>query len=344
MYSKLRLAIIGCGAVAERGYLPALIGLESVEVTLLVDRNRFRAEGLARQYNVPYVAEDYTQHWDKVDAAIVALPHFLHAPVSIDLLTHGVHVLVEKPMALSVVECDAMIQAAEQGQAVLAVGLMRRFQRSVQFTKEILDAGLLGLIESFDIQEGFVYNWPVASNFFFRKETAGGGVLVDTGAHTLDTLLWWLGDVASFEYFDDNNGGVEADCELRLEMKSGARGIVKLSRTHNLRGTAVIRGASVTLEVAPHSNQVKVRPKGISFEIVGQVLLDSQQAQREQSYVDLLSASLADWVKAVRTGSFVTISGVEGLRSVALIEACYAQRQPLILPWMAPDILQGGEQ
>lgn len=336
----VRVAIIGCGAVTKQGHLPAASRVEDMQVILLVDKNRSRAEELARQYNVPHVAEDYRQVWDKADAAIVALPHNLHAPVSIDLLTHGIHVLVEKPMALSAAECDAMIQAAEQGQAILAVGLIRRFRWAPQFTKAILDTDLLGPVESFDIREGFVYNWPVASDFFFRKEAAGGGVLIDTGAHTLDALLWWLGDVASFEYFDDSYGGVEADCELHLVMKSGAKGIVKLSRTHNLRGTAIIRGAKATLEVPLHSNQVKLRPKGMGFEVSGDVLLDSQQTQREQSYIDLLSAQLTDWVSAIRHGNWPRVSGVEGRRSVALIEACYAQRKPLVLPWIAPDLVE----
>lgn len=119
-----RIAVNGCGAVTERGHLPAAARAEKVQVTLLVDKNRSRAEDLARQYKVPHVAEDYTQIWDKADAAIVALPHYLHAPVSIELLRAGCHVLVEKPMALSSGECDQMLEAARAGNAVLAVGLM----------------------------------------------------------------------------------------------------------------------------------------------------------------------------------------------------------------------------
>lgn len=337
---RISLAIIGCGAVTERGHLPAATRVENVQITLLVDKNRSRAEELARQYHVPHVAEDCTQVWDKVDAAIVALPHYLHAPVSIDLLERGLHVLVEKPMAISTTECDAMIRAAEQNEAVLAVGLTRRFLWSAQFTKAILDVGLLGTIESFDVREGFAYNWPVASDFFFRKEMAGGGVLIDTGVHTLDTLLWWLGDVASFEYLDDNYGGVEADCELHVVMDNGATGIVELSRTRHLRNTAIIRGKKGTLEIHLHTNKIRFRPRGVGFEAVGNVSPDSQRAQPEQSLVDLLSAQLADWVDAICNGNSPYVSGVEGRRSIALIEACYAQRKPLVPPWVVPDVVE----
>ncbi len=157
--------------------------------------------------------------------------------------------LVEKPMALTAAECDAMIAAAEEGGAVLAVGLMRRFLRSTRFVRHAVQTGLLGRIRRFDVREGIVYNWPVASDFFFRKETAGGGVLIDTGAHTLDSLLWWLGDVRSLDYFDDNYGGVEADCLLQLQMESGATGVVELSRTRKLRNTAIIEGDRASIEV-----------------------------------------------------------------------------------------------
>src|SRR6266511_3835968 len=102
----LRIGIIGCGAVTEFFHLRAAARVEEVRVTLLVDNNRSRAETLAHQHNVPYVAEDYSHVWDKADAAIVALPHCLHAPVSMDLLAHSVHVFVEKPMALTAEEAQ----------------------------------------------------------------------------------------------------------------------------------------------------------------------------------------------------------------------------------------------
>ncbi|MCX6022034.1 MAG: Gfo/Idh/MocA family oxidoreductase, partial [Chloroflexi bacterium] len=250
----LRVGIIGCGAVAEQGHLPAFAGFPNATVSVLVDRNLRRAGQLAAKFRVPVVCDDYTDALADMDAAIVALPHFLHAPVSIDLLKRGIHVLVEKPMALTAAECEAMNAAAEESGAVLAAGLMRRYIRLNRWVKDAIAAGRIGRVLSFDIREGFVYNWPVASDFFFRKEAAGGGVLMDTGAHTLDSLIWWLGDVDSVRYFDDSYGGVEADCEAHITMQSGATGIVELSRTRELRNTAIIRGEKGTLEVPFYHN------------------------------------------------------------------------------------------
>src|SRR5262245_15091863 len=109
----LSLAVVGCGAIAEFAHLPAAAGLDGLRVTALVDRDLGRAEALARRHGVPQAAAEPAQLDARPDAALVALPHHLHGPVSREFLRQGVHVLVEKPMALRLAECDAMIEAAE---------------------------------------------------------------------------------------------------------------------------------------------------------------------------------------------------------------------------------------
>lgn len=333
---KIRLVIIGCGAVAELGHIPVAAASDTVEVTTLVDKNQGRAENLAKKFGVPRASDDYTQIFDQVDAAIVALPHYLHAPVSIEFLKRGVHVLVEKPMALNVAECNAMIEAARQSGATLAVGIMRRFLLSYQFVKSAIDSDFLGRIKSFDIREGLIYRWPIASDFFFRKETAGGGVLVDTGAYTMDTVQWWFGNCKSLEYLDDNMGGVEANCEIHLKMENGVEGYIELSRTRNLRNTAIIRGEKGTIEVSLHTSSISIHPNGLSGKVVGNVLEAQTTASKGESLVDLLEAEIEDWVEAITAKREPRIPGEEGRKSVALIEACYKNRKPLELPWLSP--------
>ena len=333
--NPVRLAIVGCGAVTELYHLPAAQETDQVQVTVLVDRNLPRAQRLAEQYKVECVLDDYQAIDGKADAAIVALPHYLHAPVSVELLRQGIHVLVEKPMALTIEECDRMIEAARQSGAVLAVGLVRRFYAASRFVKQLLDEGWLGQIRSFDVREGAIYSWPVASDFFFRKEAAGGGVLVDTGAHTLDMLLWWLGDYENVEYYDDAMGGVEANCEIRLTLKNGAEGIVELSRTRDLRNTFCIKGERGTLEIGVGFNPtvcLELCDRSASLE--GRVL-----AQRfpQEGFLDVMRQQLDDFAQAVRGEGQPFVPGEEGRRSVALFEECYRVRQPLELPWLLPE-------
>lgn len=340
---RLSIAVVGCGAIAELQHLPCLVSRDDCQVAALVERNEARAERLAQRFEVPSVFTDYRHLLGlDIDAAIVALPNYLHAPVSIELLEAGIHVLVEKPMALSVAECDTMLEAAEAGQTVLAVGLMRRFSHAGRFAKWAIESGLLGRIISFDIQNGFVYTWPVTTDFFLRKEMAGGGVLMDLGIHALDQLLWWLGDVESFEYYDDNFGGVEADSKLQATLKSGANGIVELSRTRNLRETAIIRGERAELEVALVQNSVSLRCPDGDAGITGQATFLEQPPLPNQWFSDVIAAEHEDFLEAIRTGRPPTVPGIEARRSIALIEACYAERRPLKPPWveLQPILIQ----
>ena len=135
---SLAVALVGCGAVSEHSHLPALRKNPGYHLIAVVDSNRSRVEQLAARYQVGHALTDYKQLDDlQVDAAIVALPNYLHAPVTIDLLKRGIHVLVEKPMALTVAECDAMMETAARTQTTLAVGLMRRFFRSGQLASAL---------------------------------------------------------------------------------------------------------------------------------------------------------------------------------------------------------------
>ena len=325
---RIRVAIIGCGAVAEIVHLPALakIGLRPA---LLVDKNLHRAESLARQFQVPRCSDDYRAEWGEFDAAIVALPHHLHAPVGAELLSRGIHVLMEKPMAMTSAECLDMITAARQSASILAVGLVRRFLPAANWLKVALQANVLGKVETFDFQEGIVYNWPVASDFMFRNAT-GGGVLWDTGVHVLDLLLWWLGEVADFTYQEDSQGGVESDCEINLMLASGAKGFVALSRVRNLRNTAVIKGSRGEIEVSLFGNRLDANPASL---LEFKVNHWSQKYLRTRNRDKIFTLQLQDWLDAIVIKRKPFVSGEDAARSVALIEALSTSGQSLEHPW-----------
>ena len=332
---KLKLAIIGCGTITERAHLPVAASSDRFEVAMLVDKFLPRARQLAKSYDVMTTVDDYQEVIGKVDAAIVALPNYLHAPVTIDLLQHGVHVLVEKPMALRSSDCDKMIRASSNSGAVLAVGLVRRFYWTSQFVKQMVEEGFLGDILRFDFCEGFIFNWPVKGDFMFRKET-GGGALNSIGPHTLDLLLWWLGDYDSVEYYDDAMGGVEADCRLHLRLKNGAVGVVELSTIRNLRNTYIIYGERGTLEVGNSFNSlVRLKMKDQDIVFAGQIMRDGAV---DRSILDAFHRQLDDFAEAILSHREPFISGREGKRTVELVEACYALRQPLKQPWMVTGI------
>ena len=218
---------------------------------------------------------------------------------------------------------------------VLAVGLVRRFYPESVLVKRIIEAGRLGDVRHFEFCEGCVYDWPAASDFYLRPE-AGGGVLADTGAHVLDLLLWWLGDWSSVVYRDDAQGGVEADCELELDLSSGARGIVELSRTRNLSNLARIEGTDGSLEVSLDFWTPSLRLKGFAGCQTENGWFDYCWLNRP-TFADVVRWQLEDFVEAIRLGRSPRVPGTEGRKAIALIESCYASRQLLSQPWMLPE-------
>lgn len=329
---RVKLAIIGCGAVTEVSYLPAIARSDAVELVALVDKSVSRARQLAEPFGGGCTAlDDHRQIFDKAEAAIVAVPNSLHASVTMDLLGHGTHVLVEKPMALNSRDCEAMASAAAKADKVLALGMARRYCETYKFVKQALDRRLLGKIKSFDLREGRIFDWPVASDAMFRKDVTGGGVLMDIGVHVLDLLLWWFGNCEIMSYCDDSERGLEADCEVKLCFQEGVVGTVELSRTRNLRNTCVIEGEGGTLTVdAGFGTKAKLQLRGGQK---GQETFSGRVTPldpKEQPVPRAFRDQLENFALAVRTGSAPFVPGCQGTRTLRVIEACYAKRQPLV--------------
>jgi predicted dehydrogenase len=326
----IRLGVIGAGAAAEGIHLPALARVEGVETVAIVDPAADRLEHVKRTFGVPAGYRDYREAIPHIDAAILGIPHQYHAAVAIDLLEAGVHVLVEKPMALSTAECDAMIDASVRSGACLAVGLLRRFAPTLRYTRDVIESGMLGAIRSVDVREGAIFRWPVKSAAMFSPQS--GGVLADIGSHVLDLLLWWFGDVAAFDYWDDAAGGVEADALMTLEMTGGIAARVELSRTRTMRNSCIIRGERATLEVGTKTDStVTITPARGQGSMTGRATIPGQQPPAAIS--DLFRAQMLDFVRAIQTGTGPAVPGSEARRSVAIIEAAYRRRRPYVFPF-----------
>ncbi len=342
-----RLAVIGCGGVAGERHLPALARL-GWRPRVLVDQRTDRAVELARRYGAPRVAADAADLAPgEVEAALVATHMASHAQVSLALLRRGIHVFVEKPMATAREDAESMVETAAAKSVRLAVGHMRRFLFVNRWVKALVDSGALGEVERFDVREGesfhtrrltaarAVEGTGPYSPAFWDPKASGGGVLLDTGSHTLDTLLWWLGDGRPVRYRDDSLGGVEGDALLELELHGGATGTVELSRTRALRNTAVITGSRGQVEVALQRNAVvRARPEDLmGFELDGRT---GGAMPDERLHDHMFERELEDWLRALRSGGEPFVSGASAARAVRIIDGCYRVRQPLPRSWSVP--------
>lgn len=189
----LRYGLIGCGDI---GVVRAA-ALERSRSTLAVvsDIDESKAGAIAGRAAVPAVTD-----WravlarDDVDAVIIATPPSLHMEMCLAALEAGRHVLCEKPLARTVEECRAMVDAAERSDRVLATGFNYRFYPSFMRAREILDSGRIGRLSHIRAYAGYSatgHNQP----WVHDAAVVGGGALHDNGIHLIDTVRWLLGEV-----------------------------------------------------------------------------------------------------------------------------------------------------
>lgn len=338
-----RLAIVGCGAIVERSHAPALAHLAGsgcVRVTVLVDPDAARRQRLLSQFSGARSCSDLAELASgEIDCALVASPARFHAAQTQHLLAQGVHVLCEKPLAVTVAEAEAMIAAARAHHRVLAAGQFRRFFPALQLARDYVAANTLGALRRIDIREGGPFDWPAATPSFFDRRQAGGGVWLDVGAHVLDTLVWWLGDPLELAYADDAAGGLEANCRAQLRHPNGVSTHLFLSRdsaTANRWLLEFERGEIVWR--VRRANELELRLTGSSTWQIIRTEQETPQGRRTgDGYDDAFVRQLADLIDAARHSREPRVSGAEALRALRLIERGYATRQLLESPWLTPE-------
>ncbi|MEA1882915.1 MAG: Gfo/Idh/MocA family oxidoreductase [Thermotogota bacterium] len=319
-----RFGIIGCGAITEMAYLPVFKEFSIGQLTCLVDADIHRASALAKDFDLSYVGKNLEAIFDYVDVVIVAVPNHLHFPICKVCLKAGKHVLCEKPMAMNAQECEELISLANKYSLKLAVAHVRRFYPAAKKIKEIVVSRELGDVKSFDFAEGTVFGWPTVSGFFFDKEKAGGGVLMDIGVHLLDLLLWWLPcETVHVNYEDDNLGGVEAFAKIEIRFSNGVTGKVKLSRLSVLKNFYILYFEKGNIKWDPFS------PKRIYIQKF-QKSLKTIKVKKGNPVKDMLS----NFVYSIQNDQRPLVIGEDALSAIQLIERCYHSRKLLPLEWL----------
>ena len=197
----VRFALIGCGKITERLALPQLAGCRDARVTALVDTRRTAATRVARLFGLQRcpIWTDWKRMLREadIDAVAVNLPNILHAEVTIAALKAKKHVMVEKPMALTLAEADAMLEAARTYGRSLMVEHAQRFQPAHQVAYRLLRRqGVVGRIHRLRGCMGHAgpeYWAGTRRTWLTDQRRAGGGVLTDVGVHLVDLLQWLSG-------------------------------------------------------------------------------------------------------------------------------------------------------
>lgn len=238
MNRKIKLGLVGAGGIAEFSHLPGIVSLDNVELNAVCDVVEERARKAAVKYNAKEVYTDYEEMIKKadIDAVDICTPVFLHAPVAIEALKQGKHVLVEKPLARNSKEAETIVDAAmKSGRQVSAMFNMRYMPVNIQI-KNAIENGDLGKIYMARIRDGHSgpeVVMPYMGSWIFDKEKSGGGCVLDE-IHDIDLLCWWLGDVDSVSAEISTMAKkteVEDNAAAILRFKSGAIASMEISWT-----------------------------------------------------------------------------------------------------------------
>ena len=329
---KINLAIIGSGAIAEEGYLPATEHIHNLVVTHLVDIDAERSKEVAMRFGVPGALTDYRQIFGKVNAVVVATPPSSHAKITIDCLKNGINVLCEKPLAPTAKEAREMVKTADQKGMHLAVGMVRRLNWSSRIVKRLVTLGILGKIDRFEIEEGWEFNWPLRTGHIFQGNNRG--VVDDTGTHLIDLILWILGSQKAhiIECRDDNWGGIEANANIKMyiELQSHRiEGRIDLSFTRKLRNTIRIFGENGCLETSTvGSKKVRFFPSGITDEPIT-LFSPNMKYKKNQDFI----IQVSNFADSIINGSVKYVPAKEAVKIISLIEECYQIRKPTAQAW-----------
>lgn len=233
MGSHLRLAVIGCGGIA-RAHLEAMHGLP-VTLVATVDIDAKRAQGYAAEYRAQrYGTRIEDALAGDVDAVIVCLPHHLHRDIVVAAAEHGKHVLTEKPMALSLAEADAMIEAADRNEVRLMVGQVLRFRGANVEARRLIREGRIGAPRQ-AIRRRLSLSREFHAPWARDPHQAGGWVLYGYGSHEVDMLLWLFDTHAVRVYAQarTNNPYWCDHDEIALQMELGNGAIATLNHSLN---------------------------------------------------------------------------------------------------------------
>ncbi|MFH5806064.1 Gfo/Idh/MocA family protein [Alienimonas sp. DA493] len=347
MSAPLRTALVGCGKIG-RTHALALTRLPESRFVGCCDADAARAAAFAAEFGG-------TAH-DRIDdllrsadpeVLLIATPHPLHAAPAIAALKAGVHVLVEKPLAASLADCDAMLAAADRGGATLGVISQRRYYEPVVRMRQAIDAGKIGkpVLGLF-----LMYSWRAPA--YYRSDPwrgtwtgEGGGVLVNQSPHQLDLLQWFLGEpeeVAGY-WGNLNHPSVEVEdtAVAALRFRGGGLGsiLTSLSQEPGLYTKVHVHGsngASVGVQTDTGASFV-AGVSGIADPPLNDIwAIPGEQGDLERFRRDDAAAfaavdgtthyhelNIADFLRAVRDGAPPPVTGAEGRTVVAMFQAIY---------------------
>lgn len=347
----LNIAIIGTGAISDSHIKAYQQFGDRCRIVALVDLYPDKAKEKAAQYGLDVaVCASISDAVAQVefDAASICLPPFGHAEGAVELLQAGKHVLVEKPMATCLEECDAMIAAAEASGKLLGVVSQNRFMTPMMKTKAILDSGVIGKVLHAQV-DSFWWRGGNYYDLWWRGtwEKEGGGCTMNHAVHHIDIYQWMMGMPAEVMAVTRNlsheNSEVEDFSTAVLTYADGRVGQITASLVHHGEDQQLVfQGEKARIGVPFKVTASNQRENGFpddNAELAGEI----EQRYEELPEVELEGhpGQIDNFLNAIAGAGPLLVDGVEARRTLELVTAIYQSgqlEQKVALP-LKPDDL-----
>lgn len=339
---KLRVAMIGCGRIAQM-YKEVFAQLkDQVEVVCAVDPKEDRAQAFAEGFENCVVLTDYKQCFQyDLDVMHLATPHNLHPIIGTDAMRHKINVLIEKPMAITLQDADAMIQVAEEEGVKLGIIFQTRYVKGCMDIKKLIQEGKLGKL----LTARSYLSWSRSDEYYSQSDwkgtwdKEGGGVLIDQAIHSIDRVQWLIGD--DVEWIDgtvDNRAHhaveVEDVAEAFIQFKNGCLYQLYACNCYSY-------DAPIEIEIVGEKGKVGLKQD------LAWVHLDGEEYYEIRDGYDGLSVGpsywgcshitqIKDFYRSVRESLPVFVDGVEGRKALEIIKGIYKssiKRKKIYVPF-----------
>ena len=318
---RINWGIIGCGRLACLRIVPAFAKSRDNRLLAVADNAVSKVCTVAQRYGVERVytsAEELIRDPD-IKAVYIATPAYLHSRQVIVAARAGKHILCEKPMALTVKDCEKMIEVCRQNKVNLMIGNMMRFHPIHQKAKQLIQGGELGKIILARAQMSFYYP-PEPDAWRQYLSSGGGGSLMDAGIHAIDILRYILGEeVTAVSAFVDNlafDYEVEDTAVALLKFTSDAQGIVDACFSiRYTKNVLEVYGTQGTILAADAIRQVPGN--------VLRVMKDSKVVSYDFVPTDCYLAEIEHFGRCIKEDRPPLVSGEDGLKDVMVVLAAY---------------------
>ena len=317
--NKIGIGIVGLGVIANQ-HAQTILQVKHSELVAASSRSEENRTKFSNEFDIP-VFEDYDEmlQSDDVRAVSICTPSGTHLEYGLKAAEAGKHIIVEKPIEITVERGQKVLEACEQNGVKLAVIYQNRYSNAVRKLKDAVDSGKIGnpVMARGTVKWFRTQDYYTGSGWRGTLDLDGGGALINQSIHTIDLLVWILGDLKCVFGLKDTltHEGIEAEDNLvaSLRFANGALGLFEAS-------TSIVPPQPRTIEINGSKGTAVL--KGDEF----QLFTDDDQTSidfSEQDDKDLFVKQYDEIINSILNGDQPPVSGPEALKSIAVVEAIY---------------------